>query len=180
LPFSSASAAVNWSRGRTRTALPRCAATSAGTLPGAMNHSAVPSAWAITYDSATGVRSTSDPRTLSSQATESSALITAASSFSLRSHSATSPRLSALERPASVSSWTNAGAAEGSGWSCHTASTGLAATGTSSAPTSASALRTDLAQPAVCSHGSNPIREPSREFSASQCPILSCGTDLYS
>jgi hypothetical protein len=36
--------------------LPRWAATSGVTFSGAMNQSAVPSAWAITKDRATGVR----------------------------------------------------------------------------------------------------------------------------
>ena len=70
--------------------------------------------------------STSLPRTLSSQATESSEATTAASSFFALSHSAISARFSALDRPAYLSSCTTAGASDGAGWSSHTASIGAA------------------------------------------------------
>ena len=90
----------------------------------------------------------------SSHATESSAAITAASSFSAFSHSAIAARFSALGWPAYSSPWTIAGASDGAGRSCHTLSTGLPWTATSFALRFASSFSTALAQPFECSHAS--------------------------
>ncbi len=63
-------------------------------------------------------------------------------------------RLAALVSPANSSGWTSSRATEGAGRSAQTASTGLAATGTSVAPLVASAAAVAATQPRVWSQGS--------------------------
>ena len=65
--------------------------------------------------SATGVRSTSLPRTLNSHAIESSAVTTAVAAPRSRSHAAMRSRLAALSSPANSSAWTSSRAGDGCG-----------------------------------------------------------------
>jgi len=137
-----------------RTLLPRCARTASVIFSGAMNRSAVASAWSSAKASPTGVWVTSVPRMLKVQAIESSAVITVVSSPFAFSQSAMIARLSAADCPASAVSCTVTGAALGAGRSSHTASTGLLSTATSSAPLAARACASPRAQSMPCSHGS--------------------------
>jgi hypothetical protein len=121
------------------------------TFSGAMNRSAVPSAWAITKDSATGVRSTSLPRMLSSQATESSAVITTASS-PCRQPFGHGGALVGARRPAGIVMDQAGG--RGRGRSAHTASTGLRLDRDQLARRLRPAPWRPSAQPLVCSQGS--------------------------
>ena len=121
---------------------------------GAMNRSAVASAWSKAKASPTGVWLTSCPRILKVQAIESSAVITVVSSPCAFSQSAITSRFSTALCPASAASWTVTTASLGAGWSSHAASTGFASTATRLAPFATSTFSSARAQSMPCSHGS--------------------------
>jgi hypothetical protein len=75
--------------------------------------------------------------------------------------------LSATLCPAHSMAWTLRGACGGAGRSAHTASTGLASSGTSFLPAAASFLRSFSAASMVCTAGSMPTRAPAGRCAAS-------------
>ena len=154
LSFIDRNSGTNSDGSRRRTALPRWARTASSIFSGATNKSAVPSAWASTKLRATGVFDTSEPRTFSNHATESSAEITVLSRLLAVSHSATAARFSALLCPAYWVSCTISLVTLFCGCSAHTLSIGLLLTATSSAPLAASALVALSTQPLGCTHAS--------------------------
>ena len=104
------------------------------TLAASMNRVGRPFAGTMAKASATGVWRMSPPRMLNSQAMESSMVRSTASAFSSRSSVCTSRILSCALRPANSRPWGTIGAEEGFGRSCHKASIGLPATGSSLMP----------------------------------------------
>ncbi len=124
------------------------------TLAASMNRVGRPFAGTMAKASATGVWRMSPPRMLNSQAMESSMVRSTASAFSSRSSVCTSRILSCALRPANSRPWGTMGAEEGFGRSCHKASIGLAATGSSLMPALPKVSVRRSTSLIVCSEGS--------------------------
>ncbi len=104
-----------------------------------MNNSTDASRLRMAKESGRGVRATSPPRILSSQAIESGAVSTAASMPFAAIAAAISCRFSAAGMPAKRSSCATTGASGGAGWSRQIASTRFSVNATSEPPALAAA-----------------------------------------
>ena len=139
LPFSVASCASTASSARSVTSLPRCATSSGATFFGLMNSSACPSANRNARPSGSGVRDTSPPRMLNSQASEAGEVITAASTFCSASILPSRARFAEDVSPAYFTSCGTTGRIGSVGRPCHAASIGLISVVTRVAPALAAA-----------------------------------------